>query len=275
MVAGAGPAHAFYFAAYERLKVFFSSTGSANHNYWAQGAAASAATLIHDGIMTPAEVVKQRLQMYNSPFRSMTDCAIKVYRSEGLSAFYRSYGTQIVMNVPFQCVHFIVYEAMQNAVNPERVYNPMGHVVSGGVSGALAAAITTPLDVCKTLLNTQEAGALERTQQKQISGLLNAAKLVYRLGGVGGFFQGLQARVLYQVPSTAICWSVYEFFKYFLTKRSMTGGRGDGKGDLITYDKLPSHHHESTAATSVSSTIAGHVTLPSAANPALAARALV
>lgn len=55
MVAGAGPAHAFYFAAYERLKVFFSSTGSANHNYWAQGAAASAATLIHDGIMTPAE----------------------------------------------------------------------------------------------------------------------------------------------------------------------------------------------------------------------------
>ena len=59
------------------------------------------------------------------------------------------------MNVPFQCVHFIVYEAMQNATNPERVYNPMGHVVSGGVSGALAAAITTPLDVCKTLLNTQ------------------------------------------------------------------------------------------------------------------------
>ena len=85
----------------------------------------------------------------------MTDCAVKIYRGEGLGAFYRSYGTQIVMNVPFQCVHFIVYEAMQNATNPNRNYNPMGHVVSGGVSGALAAAITTPLDVCKTLLNTQ------------------------------------------------------------------------------------------------------------------------
>lgn len=99
--------------------------------------------------------MKQRLQMYNSPFRSMTECAIKVYRAEGFSAFYRSYGTQLAMNVPFQCVHFIVYEAMQNATNPERTYNPMGHVISGGVSGALAAAITTPLDVCKTLLNTQ------------------------------------------------------------------------------------------------------------------------
>lgn len=58
-VAGAGPAHALYFAAYERLKVGFNSTGSAHHNYWAQGAAASAATVLHDGIMTPAEGIHQ------------------------------------------------------------------------------------------------------------------------------------------------------------------------------------------------------------------------
>ena len=145
----------------------------------------------------------------------MTECAIKVYRAEGFSAFYRSYGTQLAMNVPFQCVHFIVYEAMQNATNPERTYNPMGHVISGGVSGALAAAFTTPLDVCKTLLNTQvsrcqllrspisdfisiwhlnfwilqEAEVLQRAQKTQISGFFNAAKMVYRLGGLGGFFQ--------------------------------------------------------------------------------------
>lgn len=233
-VAGAGPAHALYFAAYERLKVDFTSTGSAHHNYLAQGAAASAATVLHDGIMTPAEVVKQRLQMYNSPFRSMTECAIKVYQTEGFSAFYRSYGTQLAMNVPFQCVHFIVYEAMQNATNPERTYNPLGHVVSGGVSGALAAALTTPLDVCKTLLNTQEAEVLQRAQKTQISGFFNAAKMVYRLGGVSGFFQGLQARVLFQVPSTAICWSVYEFFKYFLTKNGLNDQR---EGGGVTYEK--------------------------------------
>lgn len=56
MVAGAGPAHALYFAAYERLKVSFTREGTSVHkNYWAHGAAASAATVIHDGIMTPAE----------------------------------------------------------------------------------------------------------------------------------------------------------------------------------------------------------------------------
>jgi len=28
--------------------------------------------------------------------------------------------------------------------------------------------------------------------------------------------QGMSARVLYQMPSTAICWSIYEFFKFVM-----------------------------------------------------------
>lgn len=47
-------------------------------------------------------------------------------------------------------------------------------------------------------------------------------------------FQGLQARVLFQVPSTAICWSVYEFFKYFLTKNGLNDQR---EGGGVTYEK--------------------------------------
>lgn len=47
-------------------------------------------------------VVKQRLQMLNSPYRGVWECARGVYRAEGARAFYRSYGTQIAMNVPFQ-----------------------------------------------------------------------------------------------------------------------------------------------------------------------------
>lgn len=43
-------------------------------------------------------------------------------------------------------------------LNRERKYNPVAHVISGGTAGALAAACTTPLDVMKTLLNTQETG---------------------------------------------------------------------------------------------------------------------
>ena len=172
------------------------------------GASGCISTLLHDGIMNPAEVVKQRMQMLNSPYRSVVHCFINVYRREGISAFYRSYTTQLTMNIPFQSIHFMVYEVAQKITNKEGVYNPPAHMVSGALAGGIAAAVTTPLDVCKTLLNTQQEGAT--------TGLVEAVKKVYLFGGPMGYFRGLQARVVYQMPATAICWSTYEFFKYLL-----------------------------------------------------------
>lgn len=43
-------------------------------------------------------------------------------------------------------------------------------------------------------------------------------KKVYRAAGIMGFFKGMQARILYQMPATAICWSTYEFFKFILIR---------------------------------------------------------
>lgn len=175
-------------------------------------------------------VVKQRMQMFNSPYRGVLDCVCAVWQKEGAAAFYRSYTTQLTMNVPFQAFHFMTYEYLQEILNPNRQYNPSSHMLSGALAGAIAAAVTTPLDVCKTLLNTQESMALSSLStgqgpsqgqgaHRQISGLAHAFRTVYRLGGLRGFFKGVQARIIYQMPSTAISWSVYEFFKYGLTKR--------------------------------------------------------
>jgi hypothetical protein len=54
-----------------------------------------------------------------------------------------------------QAVHFVTYEWCQSSMNPSRKYDPRVHALAGGCAGALAAAATTPLDVCKTVLNTQ------------------------------------------------------------------------------------------------------------------------
>lgn len=214
----AGPAHALHFSCYEKAKRLFSGTENGVGNPLAQGLAAGLSTLLHDAIMNPAEVVKQRMQMYGSPYRTCSDCFLKVVRTEGVRALYRSYTTQLTMNVPFQSIHFMTYEFCQDLTNHHRTYNPMAHMVSGAISGAFAAALTNPLDVCKTLLNTQEQQVLNSLKSKQahINGLINAVATIYRFGGLKGYFRGLKARVIYQVPSAAISWSVYEFFKYTL-----------------------------------------------------------
>ncbi|XP_030319844.1 mitoferrin-1 isoform X1 [Calypte anna] len=220
---GAGPAHAMYFACYEQMKKSLSETlQQGGNSHLANGIAGSVATLLHDAVMNPAEVVKQRMQMFNSPYKSVLACIRTVQRTEGFGAFYRSYTTQLTMNIPFQAIHFITYEFLQEHLNPQREYNPRSHVLSGAVAGAVAAAATTPLDVCKTLLNTQENMALSSLNiSGHLSGMVNAFRTVYQLGGVRGYFRGVQARVIYQMPSTAIAWSVYEFFKYFLTKHKL------------------------------------------------------
>ena len=178
------------------------------------GTAGCFATILHDAVMNPAEVIKQRLQMFNSPYTNAYNCAFNIWRKEGIRAFYRSYLTQVTMNIPFQSSHLITYEFMQELTNPERIYNPTTHVISGAVAGSIAGAITTPLDVCKTLLNTQDARTLSASRQSQIRGLIHAAHTIYSCCGFKGFFNGLQARVMYTLPSTTICWSVYEFFKH-------------------------------------------------------------
>ncbi|KAK9400974.1 mitoferrin-2 [Crotalus adamanteus] len=217
---GAGPAHALYFACYEKLKKTLTNLIHAGGNsHVANGAAGCVATLLHDAAMNPAEVVKQRMQMYNSPYQRVTDCVRAVWCNEGAGAFYRSYTTQLTMNIPFQAIHFMAYESLQEHLNPHRQYNPSSHMVAGACAGAIAAAATTPLDVCKTLLNTQEALALNTNISGHITGMAHAFRTVYRVGGLTAYFRGVQARVIYQMPSTAIAWSVYEFFKYILTKR--------------------------------------------------------
>lgn len=228
VITGAGPAHALYFSCYENLKQAILKTNnsytqqqqySSTHRALVHGIAGCGATIVHDGVMTPVEVVKQRMQMFKSPFKNSLSCAKHILEMEGLMAFYRSYFTQLTMNLPYQTLHFVSYEFMQDLTNRNRDYNPTAHVISGAIAGAIASAVTTPLDVCKTLLNTQEKLALVETNTDRITGLSNALKVVYKCCGVRGYFRGLQARVVVAIPSTAISWSVYEFFKYHYKKQ--------------------------------------------------------
>merc|ERR1711931_298338 len=220
MALGAGPAHAMYFATYEKLKRFFSGTEDGNSSVISQAGAGACATVFHDITMNPAEVIKQRMQVYRSPYATCFDCAKSVLANEGVKAFYRSFPTQMFMNIPFGICHFTCYEYMQNYLNKDRLYDPKSHLISGSIAGAFAAGITTPLDVCKTLLNTQQCDCIVKSNNKSnIIGIVNCMKIIYKCKGLRGFFKGITARVIHQTPSTALSWSVYEFFKYVISYR--------------------------------------------------------
>jgi hypothetical protein len=53
------------------------------------------ATIVNDAVMTPGDVIKQRLQLASSPYKGISDCIRQTYRAEGFRAFYRSYKTTV------------------------------------------------------------------------------------------------------------------------------------------------------------------------------------
>ncbi|KAI9735862.1 MAG: Fe(2+) transporter [Cirrosporium novae-zelandiae] len=214
VILGAGPAHAVHFATYEAVKSFAGGNGEGAHPF-AAALSGACATTASDALMNPFDVIKQRMQVQGSNYKSIAACTSHVYRAEGLGAFYVSYPTTLFMNVPFTAIQFLAYDSISRVMNPSQRYDPITHVTAGGLAGAFAAGLTTPLDVIKTLLQTR--GTNSDTEIRRVHGIAGAAAIIKRRYGWRGFFRGLRPRIIQTMPSTAICWGSYEMAKaYFI-----------------------------------------------------------
>lgn len=160
--------------------------------------------------MNPFDVIKQRMQLHKSEFRSVFQCARMIYRNEGFSAFYISYPTTLAISIPFNAVQFSVYEHIKRFLNPTGEYSPGTHIAAGAIAGAVAGAVTTPLDVAKTMLQTR--GSATDPEIRNVRGISDAMRIIWKREGLKGFGRGLTPRVLTIMPSTALCWLSYEFF---------------------------------------------------------------
>ncbi|KAG7033755.1 MRS3, partial [Cucurbita argyrosperma subsp. argyrosperma] len=212
---GAGPAHAVYFSVYEFCKEGF-SVGNLN-NSLAHAISGVCATVASDAVITPMDVVKQRLQLKSSPYKGVGDCVRRILVEEGIGALYASYRTTVLMNAPYTAVHFATYEAAKRGLkevspgsdNDERL---IVHATAGAAAGSLAAALTTPLDVVKTRLQCQGVCGCDRFSSSSIGYVLGR---VVKQDGYNGLMKGWIPRVLFHAPAAAICWSTYEASKTF------------------------------------------------------------
>ena len=215
VVVGAIPSHAVNYAVYELFKQKLGGD-QPGHHLLANALAGSLATSAHDAVITPLDVVKQRLQVVDSRYTGVMQCVRQMMREEGLVAFYRSYPTTVLMNLPFMAVHFAGYEAFKLLLSPTD--QPESHgvaqeLLAGALTGACAGFVSTPLDVVKTRIQTQVTVSGEGVPAKKA---LQVVRSIWRSEGVRGFMRGASARVLYFMPSAAICWTTYETVKRVL-----------------------------------------------------------
>lgn len=130
--------------------------------------AASAGEVVSCVIRIPTEVVKQRAQAGQYPSSVAALRGILNQRGQfgwsgvlGSRGFYRGFGITIMREVPFTIIQFPLWEGMKawwmvrknnntGRGREEVLISAAESAVFGSISGAGAAAITTPLDVLKT-----------------------------------------------------------------------------------------------------------------------------
>lgn len=154
MFIGCVPAHAAYFSIYELVKERTGANGAGHHP---MGAAVSGmlATFAHDSIMTPMDTVKQRLQL--GYYRDIPHGIRHMARAEGIGSFFVSLPTTLTMNLPFGAVMVTSNESLKVLLAGPNGEQSVGtYLVAGSGAGAIAAIATTPLDMIKTRLQTQQ-----------------------------------------------------------------------------------------------------------------------
>ncbi|KAF2120984.1 mitochondrial carrier domain-containing protein [Lophiotrema nucula] len=155
--------------------------------------AASLGEVAACAVRVPTEVVKQRAQASQHPSslssllyildQRRTHGVIHVWRE-----LYRGWSITIMREVPFTVIQFPLWEALKrwriNGSGRTEVSGVEGGLL-GSVAGAVAAGITTPLDVLKTRM------MLAKERQPTLTML----STILRESGSRAFFAGIGPRV--------------------------------------------------------------------------------
>ncbi|KAI1428385.1 mitochondrial carrier domain-containing protein [Xylaria sp. FL1777] len=179
-------------------------------------AAASLGEVAACAVRVPTEVVKQRAQAghHGGSSAAALRAILGQYGSVGFSGvwreLYRGWGITVMREVPFTVIQFPLWEALkgwgrrrtQRVGGLTTVEVGAGEsALYGSISGAVAAGITTPLDVLKTRVMLS----------KERESVVTVLRDLFANHGVRPFFAGIGPRVAWISAGGAIFLGSYQW----------------------------------------------------------------
>jgi len=218
VVVGSAPGAAVFFCTYDTLKRTLpipSDLAPVTHMV-----SASAGEVAACLIRVPTEVIKTRTQtsLYGSLAQSSFAAARLVLTTEGIRGFYRGFGSTVMREIPFTSLQFPLYELLKvqlaRSLGKEKL-PAYEAALCGSAAGAVAAALTTPLDVLKTRVMLD----LRDPTKQKLPSLPARLKQIYASEGLKALFAGVVPRTLWISAGGAVFLGVYEWAVQSLTGR--------------------------------------------------------
>jgi solute carrier family 25 S-adenosylmethionine transporter 26 len=213
VVVGSAPGAALFFVTYEGVKTQFAAKKLGNYGEAGMHMlAASLGEVAACAVRVPTEVVKQRAQAKQHPssLASLTSI-LRQRRTHGFvhvwRELYRGWSITVMREVPFTVIQFPLWEGMKKwSLKQRRQTNPSDvtgaeSAVFGSISGAIAAGLTTPLDVLKTrmMLATKRESVLAITSR------------IWAQEGGRVFFSGIGPRTMWISIGGAVFLGSYQW----------------------------------------------------------------
>ncbi len=221
-IVGSAPGAALFFVTYESSKKLFrnyDNSGDCGKDmnsmvpHFEEAvehmAAASLGEIVACAVRVPTEVVKQRAQASQHPSSLAALQDILVRRSSGgmiavWRGLYRGWGITIIREVPFTIIQFPLWEALKKwrlEVTGRDSNSATESAIFGAISGAIAAGVTTPLDVLKTRM------ILAKEKQQ----IIPLTRRILSESGPRAFFAGLGPRIVWISAGGAIFLGSYQW----------------------------------------------------------------
>ena len=224
---GSAPSAALFFLSYEGIRSIAAQQrlreqrlhGGESDTWWREPVvnmlAASVGEVAGCAVRVPTEVVKQRAQagQAKSSWEALSQILARRKEVAGMGKMwrelYRGWSITVGREVPFTIVQFPLWEALKGwrrRTTGREITSGWESGVAGAASGAVAAGVTTPLDVLKTRMMLAE----------QKVGVRVLVREIVEKDGFGAFFKGVGPRVLWIGAGGWIFLGTYEWGKNLL-----------------------------------------------------------
>ena len=215
--AGSIPAASAFFYAYDTAKKSFSNV--ITDDVALHSAAGCVAETFACAIRIPFEVVKQTAQA--NPRLTSNESMYRILNAAGFGGLFRGYFSMVFRDVPFSILQMPMWEFFKSRVRKYNLSSTGSSDISGlqsgacgSLSGGIAAAITTPMDVVKTrIILSQKYTQVQRYSENPVKVMLQIA----REEGAGKLYSGIAPRVVWLSAGGFLFFGSYEFCRNMVT----------------------------------------------------------
>lgn len=177
-------------------------------------------------------------------YKGIADCLISLPKQEGIMAYWRGNGTNVLRYFPTQALNFSFKDFFARQLFPlgKKNYNYWDQfgrsLVAGGGAGASSLAFVYSLDLVRTRLSTD----LGSKGNSRYNGFLHCYSETFKEGGFKALYKGFGISVAGIIPYRAVYFGGYDtlkalfitpdssfFFKWFLSQSNTI------LAQLITY----------------------------------------